>query len=177
MQTTVIKRLVRLLLAITTLLCLAPLTASALGVAPEELNFTVSPGQQCTRTLDIINDGDQAAVYHIYVDEEHKSWFTISPSEVSLAPKQSSKIEVSVSPPLTTPRKHTAFIYITSTKPSSGLQVAIGIKLKANITVEVAGFGLSIPQDILPYLIVAVIAIILLVLIIFTIIRLRTTDY
>jgi len=56
MQTTVLKRLVRLLLVIMTLLLLAPLPVSAVGIAPGELNFRVSPGQQCTRTLDIIND-------------------------------------------------------------------------------------------------------------------------
>ena len=171
MQTMVLKRCLWLLLVITTLLLLTPLPVLALGVVPGELNFRVAPGQQCTRTLDVINDEDQEVSYRIYVDKEHESWFTISPDEISLAPQQSGKIEITVSPPLTTLGKHTTFVYITSAQPSSGLQVTLGIKLKANIAVNVVGYGLSVIQDILPFLIVAVAAIIVLVLLIFVVIR------
>jgi len=167
MRTPALKRFLWLLPVIMILLLLTPLPVSALGVNPGELNFRVGPGQQCTRTLDIINDEDQAAIYRIYADKEHEDWFTISPGKISLAPQQSGKIEITVSPPLTTLGEHTAFIYITSAEPSSGLQVTLGIKLRANITVDILSSGSSI----LPILMVIGAAIVVLVFFIFIIIR------
>jgi hypothetical protein len=120
---------------------------------------------------------DNEVVYKIYVDDEHESWFTIIPDEISLAPQQSGEIEITVSPPLTTIGEHTAFVYITSAQPSSGLQVALGIKLKANITIDVVGYGLSILQDILPYLIIGVLGIVTLVIFIFVVIRPKIRRY
>jgi P pilus assembly chaperone PapD len=165
------------MLVITALTLLAPLPVLALGVNPGELNFVVDPGQQCSRTLDVINDEDNEVVYKIYVDDEHESWFSISPDEISLAPQQSGEIEITVSPPLTTIGEHTAFVYITSAQPSSGLQVALGIKLKANITIDVVGYGLSILQDNLPYLIIGVLGIVTLVIFIFVVIRPKIRRY
>jgi len=167
MQTPVLKRLVWLLPVIMTLLLLTPLPVLAVGVTPGELNFRVGSGQQCTRTLEVINDENQTVVYRIYADKEHESWFSISPAEISLAPQQSGEIEITVSPPLTALGEHNAFIYITSAEPSSGLQVTLGIKLRANITVDVLSSGSSI----LPILMVIGTAIIVLVFFIFVVIR------
>ena len=154
MRTLLSKLLIWLLLAVIILWSVNPLPALALGVTPGEFNFRVFPGGQCTRTLHVVNDGNQAMSYRIYADEKHESWFSISPEEVFIPPRQCSQIEITVAPPLTTIGKNLAFIYIVSTQPSSGLQVATGIKMRTNITVDILGYGLNILEDILPILIV-----------------------
>ena len=142
------RLLVWLSLGIASFLLLLPLPASALGVTPAELDFTAPAGGQATATMDLVNDEEQPQSYRIYVDEEYRDWFTISPQEVLLSPQQSGQIEITVSPPPNTTGEHTAFLYITSAGPSSGLQVALGIKVRANImvntTVNTTGYGRNI---------------------------------
>jgi len=147
MRTLVFKPLIWLPLVITILWLLTPLPVSALGVTPGELDFALEPYGQDTETLRVVNDENQEQNYRIYADEEHEGWFTISPQEISLAPQQSSEIEITVAPPPNTTGEHTAFIYITPVKPSDGLQVALGIKVRADITVNTPEYGWPIFED------------------------------
>jgi len=172
-RTRALKRFGWTLLIVIAILLYAPLPVSAVGVAPGELNFRMGPGQQCTRTLSIINDEEQAATYTIYMDDEHEDWFTISPNEISLDPGQNGEVEVTVSPPLTTLGEHTAFIYITSAEPASGLQVTLGIKLKVNTTVDI----LSYDSTTLAVILVIIAAIVVIALSILVVIRARRKDY
>ena len=141
-------------LGIASFLLLLPLPASALEVTPAELDFTAPAGGQTTATMDLVNDEEQPQSYRIYVDEEYRDWFTISPQEVLLSPQQSGRIEITVSPPPDTTGEHTAFINIISAQPSDGLQVALGIKVRAvvtvNTTVNTTGYGWGIFRDNLP---------------------------
>jgi hypothetical protein len=141
------KSLIWLSLVISALGLLMSLPASALGVTPGELDFALEPDGQDTKTLHVVNDEDQTLSYRIYVDEEHKDWFTINPQEILLSPQQSGEIEITVAPPSATTGEHTAFIYITSAQPSDGLQVALGIKVRANITVNTPEYGWAIFED------------------------------
>ena len=148
------RQLVWLSLGIASFLLLLPLPASALEVTPAELNFTAPAGGQTTATMNLVNDEEQPQSYRIYADEEYRDWFTISPEEVLLSPHQSGEVAITVSPPPNTTGEHTAFLYITSAGPSGGLQVALGIKVRANITVNTTvnttGYGWGIFRDNLP---------------------------
>lgn len=172
-----LKRFLWLLPVMVALWLATPLAASALGVNPEELNFRVDPGHQCTKTMSIVNDGNEAATYQIYVDEEHADWFTIRLSQITLEPQQSGELEITVSPPLTTFGEHTAFVYISPVEPSSGFQVALGIKLTANIEVDVGGYLMDILEDNFPYIIIGVLVVIAIIFFILAVVRPRRRGY
>ena len=141
---------------VTLVWLLTPLRALALEVTPAELDFTADAGAWSTATLNLVNNESQPQDYRIYASDDYQDWFTISPEEISLAPNQSAEIKITVSPPSSTRGEHTAFVYITSTQPSSGLQVALGVKVRANITVSRSEPGWKIFRD-NPLLLVAVI--------------------
>jgi hypothetical protein len=113
-----------------------PLRALALEVTPAELDFSVATGERSTDNLELVNNEGQAQDYRIYPDDAYQDWFTISPDEVLLAPGQRAEIEITVAPPADSHGEYTAFIYITSAEPADGLQVNLGVKIQAEITVR-----------------------------------------
>ena len=107
--------------------------AAGVGVSPHELDFEGrSPGS--TRTLHVINSGDEESHYKVYAEGEYEGWFEIAPDEFSLAPNESTEVQITLSPPSNASGKHRANICVVSFEPSSGLQVGVGVKVPAHIS-------------------------------------------
>jgi len=143
LRTPILKSIAVLLSVAISLAFLIPIPVDALGASPAELDFVVEPGGQSTLSLHVVNDENETQRYRIYADDEHKNWFQIIPEEISLTSQQTAEIEITVVPPANTIGKHTAFIFITSAEPTNGFQLALGIKIKANIAINAPVNGVS----------------------------------
>lgn len=126
-------------LILLVIVCLALLPnqawAAGVGVSPHELDFEArSPGS--TRTLHVINSGDEESHYKVYAEGEYEGWFEISPDEFSLAPSESIEVKITLSPPSNASGEHRANICVVSFEPSSGLQVGVGVKVPAHISLS-----------------------------------------
>jgi hypothetical protein len=126
-------------LILLVILCLALLPnqawAAGVGVSPHELDFEArSPGS--TRTLHVINSGNEESHYKVYAEGEYEGWFEIAPDEFSLAPSESIEVKLTLAPPSKASGEHRANICVVSFEPSSGLQVGVGVKVPAHISLS-----------------------------------------
>ena len=126
-------------LILLVIVCLALLPnqawAAGVGVSPHELDFEArSPGS--TRTLHVINSGNEESHYKVYAEGEYEGWFEIAPDEFSLAPSESIEVKLTLAPPSKASGEHRANICVVSFEPSSGLQVGVGVKVPANIFIS-----------------------------------------
>lgn len=106
--------------------------AVGVGTSPKELHFDANSGS--TQTLHVINTGDEESSYRVYVEGEYEGWFEISPNEFQLAPDESIKVDMTISPPSSASGEHTAHICVVSLSPSLELRVGAGVKVPAYIS-------------------------------------------
>ena len=66
-----------LLLLISVIIFPSPATASALGIAPGKLDFTVRAGGTEVKTLHVINQSDRESEFHLYTEGEYNEWLAI----------------------------------------------------------------------------------------------------
>jgi LPXTG-motif cell wall-anchored protein len=114
-------------------------SAVGVGVAPAELNFSVQVGSSDSKILYVINTGSEESGYKVYVDEEYRDWFTITPENFTLAPDENKGVNITLSPPISASGNFNILIYAVSYSPSSEFKVGGGIKVPANVKVSNSG--------------------------------------
>ncbi len=117
-------------------------SAVGVGVAPAELNFSAQVGSSDSRILYVINTGTEESGYKVYVDEEYRDWFAISPENFTLAPDENKAVQISLSPPISARGNFNMLVYAVSYSPSSEFKVGGGIKVPANVNVSNSGLVL-----------------------------------
>jgi hypothetical protein len=108
--------------------------AAGVGASPSELHFDAQVSGY-TQTLHVVNTGDTESSYRIYAEGDYETWFEISPGEFSLASGRNREVAITLSPPPSASGEHTANICVVSLEPSSGLQVGVGVKVPAHLSI------------------------------------------
>ena len=145
------SKLSSLLLTLTFLMLLStPVLALGLGVSPAKLDFSVSPGGNEKKTLNVINQSDTEAQFQVYVEGEYEEWLVIKPDEFALAPYQTEEIEIKVKPPFNATGEHRCSVCVVSLSPDSGLRIGTGIKVPVQISLT----GLPVVMGGVPVMVV-----------------------
>jgi hypothetical protein len=118
--------------------------AAGVGVSPGELHFDARQG--FSKTLHVINTGDNGSNCTVYVEGEYESWFDFSPSEFYLAPGGIQEVAVTVTPEPTATGSITVSIRVKSFEATTGLPVSVGLIVPAHVNTEGAPVTTPSPE-------------------------------
>jgi P pilus assembly chaperone PapD len=131
-----VKASIVLLPIVGLLLAVSSALALSVGVAPGKLDFKVRPGGTEVKTLNVINQSDQAAQFQVYIEGENQNWFEITPAQFSLGAGEVREVEIAVAPSLFTTAGDRDFeMCILCLPPETELRVGAGVKVPAHVQV------------------------------------------
>jgi P pilus assembly chaperone PapD len=138
-----VLRLIATILVITSIAFLPSVAlAMGVGVTPGRMEFSTRPGGVQAQTLYVINESTEQSKFRVFVKGgEASEWFKITPGEFTLAPKQSTAVEITFAPPLiATHGERNVDICVVSIPTGSDLRVGAGIKVPTQV--EITGLPL-----------------------------------
>ena len=119
-------------------------SASGVGVAPGNLNFSAQIGGSDTKSLFVFNTGTEVSNYKVYVDKDYADWFDISPDNFTLNANENKEVILTLKPQISAIGDFNFMACVVVSSTSSDISIGHGIKIPVHAKVSNSGIMLTI---------------------------------